>query len=108
MLRGGTGSIRKGDSMKGRVSSHIRSHAVGYIALFCFAMSGTASALSGHNTVFSDDIVKREVKRSDLAGSAVNSPKVATDSLTTADINDSTLRPAWSKPTGVPAGFAYG
>ncbi len=102
--------------MSERVRSHLRSNVVGYISLFCFAMSGTAMALDGTNTVFSDDIVNGEVSaadigtgeltsgdilngtidQQDLANGAVgganlitgsvSSPKVANDSLTNLDI----------------------
>ena len=50
-----------------RFREHIRSNVIGYIALFAFAMSGTASALDGSDTVFSDDIVNGEVKSADIA-----------------------------------------
>src|SRR5262245_18614894 len=54
-----------------RVQRHLRSNAVAYVALF-FAMSGTAAALSGSNTVLSDDVVD--------------------NSLTGADVNEATLK----------------
>jgi hypothetical protein len=53
------------------IREHLRSNIVGYIALFCFAMSGTAIALDGSNTVFSDDIVNGEVKAADIGTSEV-------------------------------------
>jgi hypothetical protein len=46
---------------------HFRSNVVGYIALFCFAITGTAYALPGTNSVNSGDIKNRQVKRVDLA-----------------------------------------
>jgi hypothetical protein len=33
-----------------RIGNHIRSNVVGYVAIFLFAMSGTAIALDGSNT----------------------------------------------------------
>ena len=42
--------------MSSRIRAHIRSNVVGYIALFCFAIGGSANALSGTNTVRSNDI----------------------------------------------------
>jgi hypothetical protein len=102
----------------GRISNHLRSNVVGYVALF-FAVSGsTAWALSGSNTVFSDDIVNDQVYSGDvrndtLAGGGLTAPdlrkgsvgssEVQNDSLTGADIDESTLsRPIYAKvdPTG--------
>jgi hypothetical protein len=40
---------------------------MGALALFLVLTGGSAYALSGHNTVFSDDIVNGQVKRADLA-----------------------------------------
>ncbi len=66
----------------------------------CFiALTGTAAALPGKNTVDSGDIRPASVKASDLAKNSVNSPKVAKDSLTGADIDESTLS-AVSGPAG--------
>ena len=104
--------------MSDRIRAHLRSNVVGYIALFCFAMSGTAMALDGTNTVFSDDIVNGEVKAADIGtgeltsgdilngtidrqdlsngavggtnilAGAVSSPKVENNSLTNLDIDN--------------------
>jgi hypothetical protein len=64
---------------------------VALIALFV-ALSGTAAALSGSNTVQSDDLGPgAQVKAPDVAANAVNSADVAIDSLTGADILESTL-----------------
>lgn len=40
----------------GGIREHIRHNVVGYIALFCFAVGGTAVALPGNNKVDSGDI----------------------------------------------------
>ena len=72
------------------VSEHFRSNVVGYVAMF-LALAGSAAALPGSNTVDSGDIVNGEVKRPDVAGAAVTSAKVADDSLTGSDIDESTL-----------------
>jgi hypothetical protein len=74
--------------------------AVAFIALVA-ALSGTAAALPGRNTVDSGDIKRGAVKRSDIGRNAVNGGKVQNgslsgadarnDSLTGADINESTL-----------------
>jgi hypothetical protein len=55
------------------------------VSLFV-ALSGSAVALSGHDTVRSDDIKDGQVKRPDLRASAVGSPQVADDSLGAADL----------------------
>ena len=74
--------------------------AVAFIALLA-ALSGTAVALPGKNTVDSGDLKKNAVKAADIArnavtgpkirNSAVNGQKVRNDSLTGTDINESTL-----------------
>jgi hypothetical protein len=68
------------------ITNHIRSNVIGYIALFLVLTGGTAYALNGSNTVFSKDIVNGQVKRPDIAASAVVSGKVADGSLTGVDI----------------------
>ena len=62
--------------------SHIRRHltysnVMATIAVFVAVGGGTAFALAGHNTVFSDDIVNGQVKTPDLANGAVTAPKLA-------------------------------
>lgn len=74
-----------------RLGTHVRNQWMGALALFLVLTGGTAYALDGTNTVFSDDIVNGEVKTADLAANAVNSTKVANNSLTLADIN----KPPW-------------
>jgi hypothetical protein len=74
--------------------------AVAFIALLA-ALSGTAVALPGKNTVDSGDLKKNAVKTRDIArnavttpkirNGAVNSRKVRNNSLTGTDINESTL-----------------
>lgn len=66
---------------------------VAFIALIA-ALSGTAVALPGKNTVDSGDIKKGNVKRSDIARNAVTSGKVANRSLLADDF----------KPGQLPAG----
>jgi hypothetical protein len=68
------------------------------VIAFVVLGGGTAVALDGSNTVFSDDIVNGEVQTPDigdaqvttrkLATGAVSSPKVLDDSLTPADLQD--------------------
>jgi hypothetical protein len=68
------------------LGKHFRSNVVGYIALFCFAITGTAEALPGLNSVDSADIKNRQVKRKDLAHNSVGSQNVIDGSLTNADL----------------------
>jgi hypothetical protein len=90
---------------------HIRQHltyanAVSTLALFLVLAGGSAVALNGSNTVFSDDIKDNEVKTADvrndtLAGgglgaadlqaNSVGTTEVAANSLNGADINESGL-----------------
>jgi hypothetical protein len=53
----------------GSVGNHLRSHVVGYVAIF-LALTGTAVALPGKNTVDSGDIRNGQVKPSDLSAKA--------------------------------------
>ena len=83
--------------MSSRIRQHIRGNVVGYVALFLVLTGGTAQALNGSNTVFSDDIVNRDVKTADLgfksvtanrlAPNSVRSGRVVDDSLTGADVS---------------------
>jgi hypothetical protein len=79
-----------------RIQAHIRSNVIGYIALFLVLTGGTAYALDGSNTVFSDDIVDGEVKsvdlqdlgvaNADLAGNSVGSNKINNGGVANADL----------------------
>jgi hypothetical protein len=80
--------------MSTAIANHIRSNIVGYIALFCFAMGGTAYGLDGSNTVFSDDIVNGEVKNGDIGAFEVKANNVAPDSLGGAKIADRSVKNA--------------
>jgi hypothetical protein len=64
------------------IREHLRSNVVGYVGLFLFAMSGTAIALDGSDTVFSDDIVNGQVKTNDISNS---------NGVRSADVRDDTL-----------------
>lgn len=72
--------------MSNRIRGHLRSNIVGYIALFCFAMTGTAMALDGSNTVFTDDIVNGEVKNPDIAPNSVHTNQIQNNAVREADI----------------------
>lgn len=94
--------------MGSRLRAHLRSNVVGYVALF-FVFTGGAYALQGKNTVDSGDIKKGQVKASDLAANSVDTTKVADNSLTGIDIDESSLsinQPAI--PTSLPPNGAAG
>jgi hypothetical protein len=74
-----------------RIRNHIRGNVVGYIALFLVVTGGTAQALNGSNTVFSDDIVNREVKNPDLALGAVSTNRLAPKAVKAGRVDDDTL-----------------
>ena len=86
--------------------AHIRGNVIGYVALFAFATSGTAAALDGSDTVFSDDIVdgagedgrrrhrpgaQRRRRRRHRPRFALTGADIAADSLTGADIDEASL-----------------
>jgi hypothetical protein len=103
--------------MRTWIRSHLTyANVMATIAVFFILSGGTAVALNGSNTVFSDDIVNGEVKAVDIKGGAVQSiavrddtqpggglaaadlapnsvggSEVADNSLTGADINDAAL-----------------
>lgn len=54
---------------------------VSSVCLFLVLGGGTAVALTGANTVFSDDITNGEVKNGDIASNAVSNPKLRNDSV---------------------------
>lgn len=64
---------------------------VGFLALFFVLTTGSAYALAGHNTVFSDDIVNGTVKSIDVRDGSLRGSDVTDDSLTGSDIEESTL-----------------
>jgi hypothetical protein len=90
--------------MAKRIRDHIRSHVVGYVALFV-ALSGTAYAvdgpLPGQNQVGSQDIINSEVRSEDIGGTqvrnsdlgagAVTTGKIAAGGVRSLDVFDNTL-----------------
>jgi hypothetical protein len=80
--------------MSGRVLRHIRSNVVGYIALFFALSTGSAVALRGSNTVFTDDIVDGAVKTQDISDTnGVWSADVRDDTLENGGLKAADLRP---------------
>jgi hypothetical protein len=79
--------------MLGRIRTRLTyANVVATVALFAALTGGTALALSGSNTVFSDDIAPHQVHGPDIGPGAVSSGKVEDDSLTGEDVsNASTL-----------------
>jgi hypothetical protein len=91
--------------MSARIRAHIRSNVVGYVAIFLFAIGGTASAvdgpLPGQNQVGSADIIDGEVKSPDIGGGevkeadvgpgAVASNEVKNDSIVAGDVAPNSL-----------------
>lgn len=75
--------------MAKRIRDHIRSHVVGYVALFV-ALSGTAYAvdgpLPGQNQVGSQDIINSEVRSEDIGGAQVRNSDLDLDAVTTGKI----------------------
>jgi hypothetical protein len=82
------------------ISQHLRGNVVGYVALF-FALTASAYALPGTNTVDTGDIVNGQVKSpdigtgqvgsTDLANGSVNSAKVADNAVGTSEVADNSL-----------------
>lgn len=77
--------------MSARLRAYIRQHHIGLIALFLVLTGGSAYALDGSNTVFSDDIVNGEVKEADVGQGAVASPEVKNDSIVAGDVAPNSL-----------------
>jgi len=67
--------------------------AVAFVALLA-ALSGTAIALPGKNTVDSGDIKNGTIRGKDIHKSAVTGKKVKNGSLTGADVKDASLSPS--------------
>ncbi|MEK6326266.1 MAG: hypothetical protein AABM66_01920 [Actinomycetota bacterium] len=74
--------------MSRAIRQHLRSNVVGYIALLCFAMGGTAYAThpGGANTISTADIIDGQVQNADLGPSAVTGPKVSPGTLDGSDV----------------------
>ena len=79
--------------MSKRIAAHLRRNVYGLLALF-FALSGTAIALDGHNTVFSDDITNGEVRSADIQNEGVATGDILNGTLLSADVRDATLNGA--------------
>jgi hypothetical protein len=81
--------------------------AVAFVALLA-ALSGTAIALPGTNTVNSGDIVNNTVRSKDVRNNNLRGKDVRNDTLTGNDIDESTLGTVPSATTAAPNGPAGG
>jgi hypothetical protein len=92
--------------MSAKLRTHIRSNIIGYVALFFALSTGSAVALSGSNTVFTDDITDNQVysadvrndtlsggglAAADLKPGSVGTSEVVNNSLTGADVSEPSL-----------------
>jgi hypothetical protein len=69
-----------------KIRAAVRHQWAGLLALFLVLTGGSAYALDGSNTVFSDDIVDGQVKEADVGQAAVASSEVKNDSILPGDI----------------------
>ena len=67
---------------------------MGAIALLLVLTGGTAYALDGSNTVFTDDIVNGEVKEADVGQGAVATDELANNQVKASDIGDGEVKSA--------------
>ena len=79
--------------MSRRIREHLRSNVVGYVAIFLFAIGGTAYAThpGGANTISSGDIINGEVQTLDIAPSAVTAGRLASNSVNGAKVTNESL-----------------
>jgi len=76
-----------------RIRVHLTyANVVATIALFLVLGGGTAVALDGSNTVFTDDIVDGEVKSEDIGGAEVQTGDLGPDAVTTGKISNGDVR----------------
>lgn len=73
-----------------RAREHLRSHIIGYVALF-IALAGTASALPGKNTVDSGDIRNGQVKTADIRNDNVRGADIRTGAVGSSDVTNGAL-----------------
>jgi hypothetical protein len=66
-------------------------HVIGYSVVVLLAITGTAQALPGKNTVDSGDIKNGQVKAPDLAPGSVSAAKLAENAVTGASVADESL-----------------
>lgn len=93
--------------MPARVRAHLRGNLIAYLALFV-ALGGTASAavIASKNSVNSKSIVNGQVRKPDVGKNAVTGAKIAGDTVTGADVKESSLGQVPSAATAGIAGNA--
>jgi hypothetical protein len=79
----------------GPVRRHIRNNVVGYIAIFLFAIGGTAYAThpGGLNTISSDDIINGAVRSADVGNDSLESQDVRDETSPGGGLQSQDLRP---------------
>ncbi len=77
--------------MSSSIRTHLRSNVVGYVAVFLALSGGAYAAGLKANSVRSKQIKDGQVKNPDLGAGSVTSDKVAPDSLTGGQIDESSL-----------------
>jgi hypothetical protein len=78
--------------MLSRIRSRLTyANVVASLSLFLVLSGGTAVALTGSNTVFSDDIVDNQVRAADLGPASVAGSEVKANSVTGADVREASL-----------------
>src|SRR4051812_8147085 len=78
--------------MTRKLLAHLRGQWIGALALLLVLTGGTAYALDGSNTVFSDDIVNGEVKVADVGQGAVATDELANGQVKSADLGDGEVK----------------
>jgi hypothetical protein len=78
--------------MAARFLAQLRQQWIGVIALLLVLTGGTAYALDGSNTVFTDDIVDGQVKVADIGQAAVATDELANGQVKAADIGDNSVQ----------------
>ncbi len=79
--------------MHGRVSSYLRRQHLALVVVFFALCGGSAYALDGTDTVFSDDIVNGEVRTGDVFDDGVRSIDVRDDTLAAGGLTAPDLAP---------------
>jgi hypothetical protein len=82
--------------MSKRIREHLRSNVVGYVAIFLFAVGGTAYAThpGGVNTISSEDIINGEVKSVDVGTGEVRTVDIGPGEVNSSDIADDAVNQA--------------
>jgi hypothetical protein len=87
--------------MLSKVLAYLRHQWMGALALFLVLTGGSAYALTGSNTVFTDDIVDGQVKSEDVARNAVGPDELADSSVGPGEVLNNSLRGIELRDDGV-------